>query len=121
MFILALIKDKVRLNPAKFAMNYLSALEDSIHNKFSNKILPDVGLCVSVYDFTKIGDPFIFPGDGASYTDVEFRMVVFRPDVGEVIKGTIKSCDHKNGIRVSLGFFEDIYIPPHLLMANSEL
>ena len=45
---------------------------------------------------------------------VEFRMLVFRPFVGEIITGEIQSSNEK-GIRVSLGFFDDIYIDASML------
>lgn len=44
----------------------------------------------------------------------EFRLVVFRPFVGEVLVGRIMASTHK-GIRVSLEFFDDIFIPDNLL------
>ncbi|CAG2111296.1 unnamed protein product, partial [Medioppia subpectinata] len=47
-----------------------------------------------------------------------FRFVVFRPFIGEVIVGKIRSCS-RDGVLVSLGFFDDILIPPHYLQDNS--
>jgi DNA-directed RNA polymerase III subunit RPC8 len=41
---------------------------------------------------------------------VEFRLIVFRPFRGEIIEGKIISSS-KEGIRVSLEFFDDILIP----------
>jgi DNA-directed RNA polymerase III subunit RPC8 len=46
-------------------------------------------------------------------------MVVFRPFVGEVIVGRIFSIS-KTGIRVTLDFFDDIVLPPHLWQSHSE-
>ena len=57
-----------------------------------------------------MGDPFIFPGDGASHVEITFRMVVFRPHIGEILTGTIRSCN-EDGIEVSMKFFDDILIP----------
>ncbi|KAL0486631.1 DNA-directed RNA polymerase III subunit RPC8 [Acrasis kona] len=120
MFILSLVKDKLRVDPSRFDLNYDMALENCIHSKYSNKVLPNVGFCICVHDLTEKGDPYIYPGDGASYSDVKFRLVVFRPGIGEVIRGKVLSCDHRTGIKVSLGFFTDIYVPPHLLPEGSE-
>ncbi|VDP81783.1 unnamed protein product [Echinostoma caproni] len=41
---------------------------------------------------------------------VSFRFACFRPSIDEVLLGTVKSCT-KSGIRVSINFFDDIYIP----------
>jgi DNA-directed RNA polymerase III subunit RPC8 len=119
MFNLVTIKDKVRIEPDHFSKEYITALEDEIHSKYSNKILPEVGLCVSIYDILKVSDPFVYPGDGATHTEVIFRLIVFRPFVGEVLCGKIISSDSKNGIQVSMGMFDDIWIPPFLMQENS--
>ncbi len=35
--------------------------------KYSNKIIHDVGMGISVYDIVEIGDRIIYPGDGAAH------------------------------------------------------
>ena len=57
-------------------------------------------------------------GDGSSHTRVRFRMLVFRPDLDEVIVGKIKNCS-KEGVHVSLEFFDDILIPAESLQFPS--
>jgi DNA-directed RNA polymerase III subunit RPC8 len=47
---------------------------------------------------------------GSSHTDVVFRYIVFRPEIGSLVNGKIKSCS-RDGIFVTLGFFDDIFIP----------
>ena len=49
---------------------------------------------------------------------VKFRLVVFRPFVGEVLIGKIRSCTEE-GLSVSLAFFDDIFIPAHCLQSGS--
>lgn len=41
---------------------------------------------------------------------VTFRLVVFRPFKGEILQGTI-SRNSLDGVRVSLGFFHDVFVP----------
>ncbi|KAK9764442.1 DNA-directed RNA polymerase III complex subunit Rpc25, variant 2 [Basidiobolus ranarum] len=53
------------------------------------------------------------------YMLVKFRLVVFRPFLGEVITGKIRSCSAE-GVSVSLGFFDDILIPSALLQESTE-
>ncbi|XP_024018822.1 DNA-directed RNA polymerase III subunit rpc8 isoform X3 [Morus notabilis] len=43
-----------------------------------------------------------------------FTMIMFRPFVGEIISAKVKESD-ANGLRLTLGFFEDIYIPANFL------
>jgi len=41
---------------------------------------------------------------------VEFRLVVFRPFVGEILTGTILASDEK-GLQLSMGFFDEVHVP----------
>lgn len=121
MFIIVKIKDKIRIDPNCFEKNFINAIKDEIHIKYSKKVLLNIGLCISIYDFVDIGDPFIIPGDGATYSEVIFRMIVFKPFLGESIIGTIISSDKTKGLNVHLDFFRDIIIPPHLFQENTVL
>ena len=84
--------------------------------KFSNRILLNVGLCVTFYDFISIGDPYLYPGEGSAMQIVKFRMVVFRPFIGEIMTGKLVGSS-KEGLKISVEFFEGILIPAALLQA----
>lgn len=73
-------------------------------------VIPDVGLVIAFYDFIEIGDSVIYPGDGGAHTPVTCRLVVFRPFIGELLTGEVLLCTN-DGVRVTLGFYEDIFIP----------
>jgi len=111
MFVLAEMRDLVRVPPWKFNLKINDAVSEEINRKLANKVVVDVGLCLSLFDITKIEDSYIYPGDGASHTKVEFRYIVFRPFLEEILIGKIKNCS-REGVYVSLGFFDDIIIPP---------
>ncbi|KAJ9172038.1 hypothetical protein P3X46_015328 [Hevea brasiliensis] len=114
MFYLSLIEHTLRLPPSLLSLPLQDAIKKELENIFLDKVIASLGLCISVYDIRKIEGGFIFPGDGASTYVVEFRMVIFRPFVGEIIAGKLKE-SNKDGLRLSLGFFDDIYIPAHRL------
>lgn len=83
-----------------------------------NKVLLNCGLCVSFYDIIEAGDPVVHPAEGCCHQYIKFRLVVLRPFIGEVLTGKIVSSTEK-GLQVSLGFFDDLYVPQSLLMSNS--
>uniref|UniRef100_A0A1B6CV80 RNA polymerase III subunit C25 n=1 Tax=Clastoptera arizonana TaxID=38151 RepID=A0A1B6CV80_9HEMI len=118
MFLLAEFKDVIRTPPVALSSKLQISLTDDINSKLANKVVPNVGLCIALFDIQQIEDSYIFPGDGASHTKVEFRYVVFRPFIDEVIQGKIRSCT-KEGVHVTLGFFDDILIPPASLQHPS--
>jgi len=102
-----------------------------INRKFANRVVHNVGLCIRLFDILEAGEPFVLPNDGSTYTRVVFRMVVFRPYIGEVLIGKIRhsSAEGITGevpfnicgpvgrqsdcrlLLVTLGFFDDIQIP----------
>ncbi|KAN0065701.1 DNA-directed RNA polymerase III complex subunit Rpc25 [Thecaphora frezii] len=114
MFVLSEIEDTIAVHPNHFGMPTIQAVSDQINRKFANKILQDVGLCVSLFDISSCSEGKVRWGDGFLYHKVVFRLIVFRPFVNQVLVGKIKSSD-ENGIRVTMGFFDDIYIPAHLI------
>lgn len=120
MFVLSKFTDIVKLSPDTFSIATATALTSTINAKFSNKVVQDVGLCICLYDILHSSDGIVQAGDGCAYVTVEFRLVVFRPFMGEVLTGKIANCT-ETGIKVTLGFFDDIFIPQHLLFEGTVL
>nr|SVE75384.1 EOG090X0DHL [Daphnia dolichocephala] len=118
MFVLSLVKQTVRVPAEKFNRDIDQALSEELNLKFANKVVLDVGLCIALWDIIERGESFILPGDSGHHTKVQFRYVVFRPFMEQVLVGRIKNCD-KESVQVSLGFFDDIYIPAENLQKNS--
>ncbi|XP_013396901.1 DNA-directed RNA polymerase III subunit RPC8-like, partial [Lingula anatina] len=97
MFVLAEIKDTVRIPPWQFNVKLTDAVVEALNKKLANKVVHNVGLCIALWDITKLEDSYILPGDGSSHTVVHFRYVVFRPFNDEVVIGKIKSSS-KEGV-----------------------
>ncbi|CAO1624024.1 unnamed protein product [Sympodiomycopsis kandeliae] len=122
MFVLSTITDTLFIpgssfsyttSPKEAATSY-SSLSLAINTKYANKVIPDIGLCISLFDILESSEGRVKWGDGGLWHTIKCRLVVFRPFVGEVLVGKVMSSD-ENGIRVSMGFFDDIHIPLHLL------
>ncbi|KAJ4895381.1 RNA polymerase Rpb7 N-terminal domain-containing protein [Raphanus sativus] len=112
MFCLSELEDTVRVSPDLLNLPLEDAIKLVLQNLFLDKVL-SIGLCVSIYDIRSVEGGSVLPGDVAAITyKVCFRIVVFRPFVGEVIAAKFKESD-SNGLRcdLTLGFFEDIYVP----------
>lgn len=118
MFILAEMKHVTRIAPELFHLRLNDAIAGELNKKLANKVVLNVGLCIALYDITNLEESFIIPGDGASHTRVSFRYIVFRPCIEEILMGKIRSCSQE-GVHVTLGFFDDILIPPTALQHPS--
>ncbi|XP_060520838.1 DNA-directed RNA polymerase III subunit RPC8 [Cylas formicarius] len=88
--------------------------DGELNKKLANKVVLNVGLCIALFDITSLKESFIIPSDGASHTVVHFRYIVFRPFMEEILVGKIRTCSEE-GVHVTLGFFDDILIPPNAL------
>ncbi|RLO12318.1 hypothetical protein DYB28_014544 [Aphanomyces astaci] len=69
MFVLCRVADVIQVAPELFSSDYSSVLIEEIDRKYANKVIADVGLCITHYDFIEIGDAYIHPSDGTSHTD----------------------------------------------------
>uniref|UniRef100_A0A8B9BIX4 DNA-directed RNA polymerase subunit n=1 Tax=Anser brachyrhynchus TaxID=132585 RepID=A0A8B9BIX4_9AVES len=102
MFVLVEMTDTVRIPPWQFERKLNESIAEELNKKLANKVVYNVGLCICLYDITKLEDSYIFPGDGASHTKVHFRYVVFHPFLDEILIGEIKSCS-QDGVHGKLG------------------
>lgn len=109
MFNLALIDDTIKIEASQLGLDTITALTFNINAKYSNRILPNVGLCISHFDYSSISEGRLTNRDGCTYYKVTFRLIVFRPFVGEMLEGFITSSD-EGGIRITLGFFDDVHV-----------
>ncbi|CAF2116409.1 BnaC08g44960D [Brassica napus] len=120
MFCLSELEDTVRVPPDLLKLPLEVAIKKVLQKLFLDKVfsltffLLSIGLCLFIYDIKSAEGGFVLPGDGAPTYKVVFIIVVFRPFVGEVIAARFKESD-SNGLRLTLGFFEDIYVPAPLI------
>ncbi|KAI9087405.1 hypothetical protein K1719_030545 [Acacia pycnantha] len=112
MFYLSRIEHTLRLPPHLLSLPIQESIHKELEKLFLDKVIANLGLCISVYDIRSIEGGFIFPGDGAATYTVVFTLIMFRPFVGEIITAKLLTSD-ADGLRLSLGFFDDVYIPMH--------
>jgi|TARA_A100001035_G_C27647403_1_gene437546 DNA-directed RNA polymerase III subunit RPC8 len=110
MYLLSVMEDKLSIPPSLFDLDPTDVLIEEIEKKYVNKVVLEVGLCVAFYDIVEVGKPHVYPAEGSAHQVVKFRIVVFKPFVGEVCEGHIDTC-FSEGITLSMGdFFADIHV-----------
>ncbi|KAJ5286849.1 DNA-directed RNA polymerase III subunit 22.9 kDa [Penicillium angulare] len=119
MFILTTISDLIQIAPQDFSKFSAVAIEDNINEKYANKVIQKIGLCISFYDLLESSDGLIGHGTGLVNVNVKFRIIVFRPFKGEIMLGKIAS-GTELGIKIGVEFFNDILIPPELLLPGAK-
>ncbi|TNN06625.1 DNA-directed RNA polymerase III subunit RPC8 isoform 3 [Schistosoma japonicum] len=118
MFVLVSLRDTVVIKPNYIGSNMKEIIEQELNSRLCSKVIYKVGLCISLWDILKVEESFISDVDGSYYTTVSFRIVCFRPFIDEILIGIVKSLS-KTGLRVSLNFFDDIFIPAEKLRSPS--
>jgi DNA-directed RNA polymerase subunit E'/Rpb7 len=100
---------------------FRQALLSAIAAKFLFRVIPDVGMVVSIASLTQVADDVhLLPGQAKVWVQCTFTLVVFKPKVGDRIRATIVEQSPTLGIRLSMDFFDQIVVPPQFLVEGSE-
>ncbi len=90
MFYLAEVEDYVRVEPRNFGLPTLESVEKQLNDSYVNNITKELGFVISVVAVDNVGEGIIIPGDGAAYYKSRFKVLVWKPELHELIYGTIK-------------------------------
>ena len=102
MFYEVLVTDHVRVEPNKFGMDTDAAVRAQLEESYSGFQDKDIGTVVAVLDVKKVKEGIIIPGDGAAYYESTFKLIVFRPELQELIYGQIEEITNF-GAFISMG------------------
>lgn len=105
MFYKAELKDHIRVPPKLFNLTTEEAVLTRIKKKYDGYISKDLGIVIDISSVKEIREGVIIPGDGASYFDVSFSILSFKPENQEVVLGRIKDIADF-GAFISLGPIE---------------
>jgi DNA-directed RNA polymerase III subunit RPC8 len=108
----------IQIKPQDFAKPSAQAIKDVVNEKYSNKIVPGIGLCICMWDLISATEGLIGHGTGLVNVNIEFRMTVFRPFRGEILYGRIKTSNNE-GIIIDLDFTSEVFVPCQNLFENS--
>ncbi|MAG40134.1 DNA-directed RNA polymerase [Candidatus Pacearchaeota archaeon] len=90
MFYELLVTDHVRVDPTKFGLETGEAVRAQLEESYTGFQDKDIGTVVAVLEVLEVNEGVIIPGDGAAYYESTFKIIVFRPELQEVVYGTIE-------------------------------
>lgn len=64
MFVIAEIKSTVKVHPSQFSKSLSEVTKYELNKKLANKVLHNVGLCISFHEVVSFEDSCILPNDG---------------------------------------------------------
>jgi len=84
------LEDHVRVPPKNFTEADLKKIIlKELNERFENFISKDFGIAIAVSDIKDIGEGIIIAGDGAVYYKTKFTLLVFRPEIHELVLGDV--------------------------------
>lgn len=89
MFYKTRLNDHIRVPPSLFDEQTELAVVKMIKKKYGGFVDKELGIVVDVLGVDSIGEGIIIPGDGASYYDTTFDLIVFKPEMKEVLPAKV--------------------------------
>ncbi len=89
MYRIVTAEDQVRVEPTKFSLSMEDAVKASLQEKWEGITNRTLGIVLHIASVKEVGEGKILPGDGAIFYPVTFSMMVYRPELNEVIVGDV--------------------------------
>ena len=90
MFYVAEVEDHVRVEPRHFGLATKDAVAEQLQESYVKTMHKDLGFVISVIGVSEVGEGIIIPGDGAAFYKSLFTVLVWKPELHELVPGTIK-------------------------------
>ncbi len=89
MYWLTEIQDTVRIPPDDLNRDPEEVVQELVWRTFEGRLSKERGFLVMATDVEREGPGRIIHGDGGVYQRVRFKALAFKPEVGELVEGTI--------------------------------
>lgn len=89
MFKILTVKDEVRVPPVKFDLELDRAVKESLQEQIEGKLNAEIGVFLVITEVLNVGDGKIIPEDGAIYYPVDFKVLVYKPELNEIVTGEV--------------------------------
>lgn len=83
------IRDTVRIPPYKFESPIHEVAIETLNEQYSGRLDKKLGLLICVNDILEIGEGKLIIGDGATYHNVVFEAIFFKPEQHEIFNGEV--------------------------------
>ena len=90
MFYIVEVEDYVRVEPKLFGLKTSDAVAKQLQETYSNYHDKEIGEVIGVISVLEVGDGIIIPGDGAAYYNSKFKLIVWKPELQELVFGLIE-------------------------------
>lgn len=89
MYRILTIKTKIKVPPTKFGMSLKKAIKESLADTYENRLDRNFGMGLCIVKVNEVGEGKIYPGDASVHYPVTFDLLVFKPELHEVLIGDV--------------------------------
>lgn len=105
MFYLSEIQDYIRVEPKLFGLPTMKAVDQQLKEIYADYYDKKIGKVVVVIKVLEVGEGVIIPGDGAAYYNTKFKLLVWKPEMHELVYGLISEITNF-GAFINLGLMK---------------
>ncbi|MFH1257240.1 MAG: DNA-directed RNA polymerase [Candidatus Diapherotrites archaeon] len=89
MYAVCSVRDTVRVPPSDLGGSLRKAMLKLTRQTYEGLMDEDIGVVVTVLEVENIGEGRVIPGDGAVYVPADIKMLVYKPEMHEVVEGFV--------------------------------
>jgi DNA-directed RNA polymerase subunit E' len=89
MFYLVEVEDYIRVEPKLFGLPTIESVEQQLKESYADFYDKEVGKVIAIIEVIEVGEGVIIPGDGAAYYRSRFKLLVWKPELQELVYGII--------------------------------
>ncbi len=105
MFYIVEVEDHIRVEPKLFGLDTPEAVEKQLQETYSKYHDKEIGEVIGVIEVIEVGEGIIIPGDGAAYYNSRFKLLVWKPEMQELVYGAVNEITNF-GAFMNLGVME---------------
>lgn len=89
MFYIVEVQDYVRVEPKLFGLKTSDAVAKQLQEIYANYHDKEIGEVIGIMSVLEVGNGVIIPGDGAAYYNSRFKLIVWKPELQELVFGIV--------------------------------
>jgi DNA-directed RNA polymerase subunit E' len=89
MFYLIEVEDHIRVEPKLFGLPTMESVDKQLKETYADYYDRDIGKVISIIEVLEVGEGVLIPGDGATYYRSRFKLLVWKPELQELVYGTV--------------------------------
>jgi len=90
MFYIVEVEDYVRVEPKLFGFKTSDAVAKQLQETYASYHDKEIGEVIGVIEVLEVGDGIIISGDGAAYYNSRFKLIVWKPELQELVFGNVE-------------------------------